>query len=530
MAKKSNNRRKAFVSMPSPGFNNNPDKLAQLMQDMMDAKNKPTGPTVTGRTPVKPKTGTKPNRKPRTWTDTATSTDTQNRYPNQPYSPTNTTQPSGRIEIINKAQGYSLFNDNSQCVSFDSRSDGSLYENPYRSQDEPVIDEAVTAKTMINVVQMNPFTSSDKETDQTDQILTDIYMEYNREILSNTNGGNKGAVDVFTLDNFKDYIRKYGKLYAYFIELASRMAWATPQPKSNLVCRAWANHLGSDTDYLNVRNDMAYTLADACMTPRIMDYMLWYFQVFQQNDHDYSMNHVFMSNEMFQALFSDTSTLGKQSYLTEVTNLLQDIRNNAQEFSIITALLETKLDIPRFVNFRNSGTPSNTTCYDADYNDIFCNTSTFTSPDGVARQTYPPYSLDGASTIPAAFARDPENVPIHVTEYLNFKMAENNVFFQANRASGSIDSSLIYSNKFLAYQDGLNTYTGTNVKVRNQLSTQVGEDLVSVAIQPSGLGFDYTISPRGLRSYLYEVAPNNLRLAKRRFYLDVFECQDKSQG
>jgi hypothetical protein len=529
MAKKSNNRRKAFVSMPSPGFNNNPDKLAQLMQDMMDAKNKPTGPTVTGRTPVKPKTGTKPNRKPRTWTDTATSTDTQNRYPNQPYSPTNTTQPSGKVEIINKAQGYSLFNDNSQCVSFDSRSDGSLYENPYRSQDEPVIDEAVTAKTMINVVQMNPFTSSDKETDQTDQILTDIYMEYNREILSNTNGGNKGAVDVFTLDNFKDYIRKYGKLYAYFIELASRMAWATPQPKSNLVCRAWANYLGSDTDFLNLRNDMAYVLADACATPRMMDYMLWYFQVFQQNDHDYSMNHVHMSNEMFQVLFSDTSSAGKTNYIQVIDDLLMNIRSEAQKFSTITALLETKLDIPRFVNFRNSGTPSNTTCYDADYNDIFCNVSTQTSSDGVAKQTYPPYSVDGATPISAAFARDPENVPIHVTEYLNFKMAENNTFFQSNRTTGSIDAGLLYSNKFLAYQDST-SYTGTGVKARNQLCTQVGEDLVSVAIKPSGTGFDYSISPRGLRSYLYEIAPNNLRLAKRRFYLDVFECQDKSQG
>ena len=268
MAKKPNNRRKAFVSMPSPGMGTNPAELAQMMQDMMDSKRN-VGSIVSGRSKVEPRTqtGTSQDRKPRTWTSTTTKTDQPSRNP-KPYSPRNVTEPSGNVEIINKAQGFAMFNDNSQCASFDSRSDGSLYENPYKLQDEPLANETVTAKTMINTVLMRPFTSSDKSTDQADQILNDIYSEYNREILANTNGGNKGAVDVFTLDNFKEYVRKYSQLYAYFIELTSRMAWATPQPKSNLVCRAWANFLGSDTDFINIRNDMAYVLADACSTPR----------------------------------------------------------------------------------------------------------------------------------------------------------------------------------------------------------------------------------------------------------------------
>lgn len=523
-----NSRRKAmgFIpSMPARGVNS-AESISQLRNSIKNAKDNVVQRQPTGLNEGKPESRpqARPQRGPKT--NRNTKTKPRNEPTADTVNPYNVTNPSMTVEIINKSQGFAIFNENSACVSFDSRSDGSLYANPYKYQKPPLSNSDITAKTLVNIVSPTPFLNANSA-DQADIILADIYYELNREILANTNGGNKGAVDVFTLDNFKDYVRSYGELYAYFIELTSRMAWATTQSKANLVCRSWANYLGSDISIMNIRNDMAYCLADACSTTRIMDYTLWFWQTYMQNDHDYSMNHVHMSKEMFSALFDESN--GIEFYTSQIQGKLDYIYTKAQEFSIITALLETKLDTPRFVNYRTSGTPSNSTCYDADFNDLFANVSCITSIDGTAVQYLPAHAGEG-DPIFAAFSRDPENVPIHVTEYLCNKLGVYSTFYSPIRIGGGFPTTdFRLNNKFLAYQDPAKI-SGTWCDPRNSLPTQVGEDLITVQARGDGSGFDFIASPRGLRSYLYECSYNNLELAKRRFYLDVFMCRDRSQG
>jgi hypothetical protein len=436
---------------------------------------------------------------------------------------------------INYTNGYAVFNENSARVDFQGEKSSTLYANPYQEQANPSLNSEVTSKTLCNVTSVDhilPVADNGNHT-WVYEALSDIHAIQRKEIVANTGGGTATSNSVFTLDTWLRYHNRYLTCFAYAIELASRQAWSAQVPKSNLVLRDVATACAL-TNSLELRNKLARTLSQAALPMPLVKYLTWYFQVYKANDHDYCLDQFFCTREFAGAFLTNDSTGDRYSdYETKINNIISYVASGYDEYSKnfpqLTALIEEKTNQP-YVNLRNATVPSNTTDYDADWNDIFNNTpSLVVSDDGLVSNKLhqPPRTAEG-SNCPAAFRRDAQNVPNHVLASLgtNQTITGYNGLFRPEYLFGpgsTSEFSTDNSNKYAVYTDP-SSVTGNKITRRsaNIAASFMGNDFANVFSLDAFASYEHTISPKGEAAYLYEVTDTNTKMAARNFIFELF--------
>lgn len=436
---------------------------------------------------------------------------------------------------INYTNGYAVFNENSARVDFQGEKSATLYPNPYQKQDSPSLNQEVTSKTLYNVTSVDhifPVTNGSNHIWVYDA-LSDIHAIQRKEIVANTGGGTATSNNVFTLETWLKYHNRYLTLFAYAIELASRQAWSAQVPKSNLVLRDVATACAL-TNSLELRNKLARTLSQAALPIPLVKYLTWYFQVYKSNDHDYCLDQFFCTREFAGAfLLNDTSGDRYAAYEAKIDAQIALVNQDTDEWSAkfpqLTALIEEKTNQP-YVNLRNATVPSNTTGYDADWNDIFNNTPSLVVTENGnlnVKEHQPPMTATGTGC-PAAFRRDASNVPNHVLASLGSSQTISgyNGLFRPEYlfAAGSADEySTNNSNKYAVFSN-TSSVTGNSSTRRssNIAASFMGNDFANVFSTDAFASYQYTISPKGEAAYLHEITETNTKMAARNFIFELF--------
>ena len=436
---------------------------------------------------------------------------------------------------INYTNGYAVFNENAARVDFQGEKSPTLYADPYQQQEDPDVDSAVTSKTLCNITSVDhilPVADNGNHT-WVYEALSDIHAIQRKEIVGNTGGGTATTNTVFTLDTWLRYHNRYLTCFAYAIELASRQAWSAQVPKSNLVLRDVATACAL-TNSLELRNKLARTLSQAALPMPLVKYLTWYFQVYKANDHDYCLDQFFCTREFAGAfLTNDSDGTRYAAYETKIDNITSYVSNDYDEYSAkfpqLTALIEEKTNQP-YVNLRNATVPSNTTGYDADWNDIFNNTPSLVITDNgtVSNKEHQPPRVTAGHSCPAAFRRDAQNVPNHVLASLgtNQNITGYNGLFRPEYLfePGSADEyNTKNSNKYTVYSK-TSSVTGNQLTRRssNIAASFMGNDFANVFSLDAFASYNYTISPKGEAAYLYEVTETNTKMAARNFIFELF--------
>jgi hypothetical protein len=435
---------------------------------------------------------------------------------------------------INYSNGYQVYNEESARVDFEGRNSDTLYENPYQIQEAPSLNQPTTGRTLTNIVRLDHILPIVNESNSkwVYEALSDIHAIQRKEINKTTGGGTAASNSVFNLDTWLKYHNRYTSLFAYAIELASRQAWSSQVPKSNLVLRDIATACAL-TNTLELRNKMARRLSQAALPEKLVRYLTWYFQVYKSNNHDYSIDQFFSSREFASAFCTnDASGDDYTAYESKIDSLVSHVNESydaaSAKFPQITALIEEKTSQP-YVNLRNATIPSNTTGYDADWNDIFNLQPSLVVTSGViANQVHVPPRAAAGSYCPAAFRRDKDNVPNHVIASLgpNQTIADYNGFIHPAYRFDSGHSSQMSSgntNKFTLFSDS-SSVTNVNARTRhNNISTSFqGNDFANVFSLDAMVSYEYEMSPKGEASYLFEITEANTKMAARAFIFELF--------
>jgi hypothetical protein len=311
---------------PMPGFVN--PKLPK------GPRRKVKEPKVTGRTDVDPTTlpkvfedKSKINNKIREKTSErlpSSRTTSEHEFENKgnKFTVTNT--------WINYSNGYAVYNEETARVGYDGKKSDTLYQNPYQIQESPSLNAPTTSRTLANVVLTDHIlpVASDNNSQWIYEALSDIHAIQRKEINKNTGGGTAASNTVFTLDTWLKYHNRYVSLFAYAIELASRQAWSSQVPKSNLVLRDIATACAL-TNTLELRNKMARRLSQAALPEKLVRYLTWYFQVYKSNDHDYSTDQFFTSREFLNAFCkNDSSGDSYVAYEDKINDLVSHVKED----------------------------------------------------------------------------------------------------------------------------------------------------------------------------------------------------------
>lgn len=439
---------------------------------------------------------------------------------------------------INYSNGYAVYNEEAARVNFEGDKSDTLYQDPYQIQEVPSLNQPTTSKTLVNIVAVDHILPVSKVTNSMwiYEALSDIHAIQRKEINKNTGGGTAASNIVFNLETWLKYHNRYTSLLAYALELASRQAWSSQVPKSNLVLRDVATACAL-TNTLELRNKMARRLSQAALPEKLVKYLTWYFQVYKSNNHDYSVDQFFASKEFLNAFCkNDTSGNSYTAYESKIDTLVshvtEDYDDASAKFPQLTALIEEKTNQP-YVNLRNATIPSNTTGYDADWNDIFNLQPSLVVTGGTVNvQMHVPPRIPSGSNCPAAFRKDKNNVPNHVIASLGplQTISTYGGFIHPSFCFGTGDTnqySATNSNKFSLYSDSTSV-TGVKSFLRstNIASAFQGNDFANVFSLDARLSYEYEMSPKGEAAYLFEVTESNTKMAARSFMFELFGIKD----
>jgi len=417
--------------------------------------------------------------------------------------------------------GYAVINDSNSPTTFSTPIDTSLYENPYAFQAKPDPDKAITARTVVNVIQPLFMDTS------ADTILQELYAGWKMEVNSNTNGGNQVTDTKFTYTNVKNYLKDVWSGLFYLVELMSRQAWATEDINSNKVLRNQAYFLTSDPAMLTIRNYMASTLSNFVIPQGMYDYAYWLFQVYQTNTFKNAVDQVFVSSTFATYIYGVTDDASALSgYKASLTSAVNPLKNNIELYSQISALLQSKTSC-RWVNCRYIRKPSNTTHFDPAFNDIFNNQAfigKYKLKNGTYTNSYLPSVVEEPATVPVVFSTDITKVQCHVMETFLEKYNKRPLLY-SHAACGIISlghQDFEGFNKFVLFQDGSNRKFAAIQ--RKEFFNQVGSDALKIKVNVNGdaLDEDWVIMPIGSQHYLYDVAYPACILAQRMVAAKLF--------
>ena len=435
---------------------------------------------------------------------------------------------------VNYSNGYQVYNEEAARVNFEGRNSDTLYENPYQIQESPSLNQPTTGRTLTNIVKIDHILPivNESESKWVYEALTDIHAIQRKEINKTTGGGTAASNSVFNLDTWLKYHNRYTTLFAYAIELASRQAWSSQVPKSNLVLRDIATACAL-TNTLELRNKMARRLSQAALPEKLVRYLTWYFQVYKSNNHDCSIDQFFSSREFSNAFCTNDASGDKYTaYEEKIDSIVSHVNESydaaSAKFPQVTALIEEKTSQP-YVNLRNATIPSNTTGYDADWNDIFNLQPSLVVTSGiVSTQIHVPPRAASGSYCPAAFRRDKNSVPNHVIASLgpNQTIADYNGFihpayrFETGHSSQFSPGN---TNKLTLFSDSSSVTNVSAATRHNNISASFqGNDFANVFSLDAMVSYEYEMSPKGEASYLFEVTEANTKMAARAFIFELF--------
>lgn len=412
--------------------------------------------------------------------------------------------------------GYDIPNYNGDPVSISSPKDGTYYDNPYVSQEEPNPNEAVNCRTAYNVCDVDPFAADTSA----EEALQDVYNDLKIQINNSTGGGNTVTQTVFTFDNFKSYMQIAIEYYSILIELMSRQAWSPDEDYANLVLRNVAETC-STTDAITVRNKLSRVLSNMSLPVKLKSYITWWFQVYQANEGK-SSKVQFNASTYFAGSVMESGDI--DSYVGFINAKIDNdfTSNAAQQFvtirSQITALLENRTDY-NFETLRRVNIPCNTSQYDQSMKDIMVNTGIYDDVGGTAT-LYPPV-LGSDETGPVCFEQTLDLVPVHSTEYLAARFGNNQpAVFKPSFYTSAVSSTVPNYSRYVAF-----SASGTNgFAVKAVTEDKPWRNLTDNAITLTYVnGFnEWIFIPRGRANIVYQLGLNSVRTAQRKFVYDLF--------
>jgi len=409
--------------------------------------------------------------------------------------------------------GFEIPNSSSNPSSFNSPLDTSLYENPFVYQGPPAANGVINARTIFNVILLDAFKSHNAE-----QILKDVYASYKQAVNANTNGGTAATNNILTYSNFEYYIKSIWKVQCYLVELMTRQAWAAESEYSNRVLRKHSNYVSSDTELIKIRNRMATTLATLSLPKEMINYSYWLFQVYRTNTHNIAVDQ-FFSTDLYATnliLKNDIS-----QYVTGIEAELEVISNQVSVFPQLTAFFLYKSG-GCFTSLRNVTTPCNQTVYDKAFNDLFQNMNGYYTINGTSSTVVPPLVTESYnSSVPGAFSCGLNELPVHVTETLASRWTLNHPVLWEPSTIYADDANRSFCSKYIFFETG-NDPRGVNIRRRDNIANQVGDDFLQVEANSEATGFTYYLTPKGTQSFLYEPSLNAVHLAQRIFVTRLF--------